>query len=404
MFRTDPEQEITSYSATLPPGLTGKLAGIATCSDAAIEAAKARTGIEELERPSCPASSSIGHTLAGYGVGGALAWAPGGLYLAGPYHGAPLSTVAIDSALVGPFDLGVVIVRSAIRIDPRTAQASIDSSGSDPIPHILDGIPLHLRDIRVYIDRSGFTLNPTSCNVLQSRSVLTGAGADVFSPADDVAAASSDRYQVLGCSNLGFRPKLSLKLIGGQRRGQHPALRAVVRERPGDANIGTAVVTLPPSEFLAQNHIRDICQKGQFERGACPPDSIYGHARAFSPLLAEPLEGPVYLRSSNNPLPDMVAALRGAGGIAINIEGRISSVRGGMRGSFEILPDAPASKFELTLEGGKRGLLENSENLCKNPSYASARFSGQNNATKALKVKVANDCKKHGKGRRGSKR
>ena len=145
MTRTDSEQEITSYSATFPPGLLGKIAGIPDCPDAALEAAKHRSGTEELNSPSCPAASSVGRTLAGYGVGGTLAYAPGNLYLAGPYHGAPLSIAAVDSALVGPFDLGVVVVRSAIRIDPRSAQASIDSAGSDPIPHILKGIPLHLQ-------------------------------------------------------------------------------------------------------------------------------------------------------------------------------------------------------------------------------------------------------------------
>jgi len=407
MTRTDSDQEITSYSATFPPGLTGKLAGIPYCPDQAIEAAKGRTGAEELASPSCPAASSVGHTLAGYGVGGALAWAPGGLYLAGPYHGAPLSIVAIDSALVGPFDLGVIVVRSAIRIDPRTAQASIDSSGSDPIPHIRDGIPLHLRDIRVYVDRPGFTLNPTSCDVLHTTSLLTGAGADVFSSTDDVPATSSDRYQLLGCSSLGFKPKLSLSLIGGTHRGEHPALRAEVTERAGDANIGTATVTLPSSEFLAQRNIRDICQVPAFAAGACPPESIYGHARAESPLLSEALQGPVYLVSDPaHPLPDMVAALRGAGGIRIDIQGRISSVGGGMRGSFEVLPDAPASKFVLTLEGGrKRGLMENEESLCAHPSYASARFSGQNNAPDSFKVKMGTGCKaKHGKHKKGRRR
>jgi hypothetical protein len=407
MTRTDSDQEITSYSATFPPGLTGKLAGIPYCPDAAIAAAAAKSGAEELTSPSCPAASSVGHTLAGYGVGGALAWAPGGLYLAGPYHGSPLSIVAIDSALVGPFDLGVIVVRSAIRIDPRTAQASIDSSGSDPIPHIREGIPLHLRDIRVYVDRPGFTLTPTSCDVLSTTSLLTGAGADVFSSADDVPATSTDRYQLLGCSSLGFGPKLSLALIGGTHRGEHPALRTEVTERPGDANIGTATVTLPSSEFLAQRNIRDICQVPAFQADSCPPESIYGHARATSPLLAEPLEGPVYLLADPaHPLPDMVAALRGAGGIRIDIQGRISSVGGGMRGSFEVLPDAPASRFVLTLEGGrKRGLLENEESLCAHPSFATARFSGQNNAPDAFKVKMGTGCKgkakhKHKGGRR----
>ena len=393
MSRGDAEQEITSYSATFPPGLTGKLAGIPYCPDAAIEAAKQRTGTEELERPSCPAASSVGHTLAGYGVGGALAWASGGLYLAGPYHGAPLSIVAIDSALVGPFDLGVVVVRSAIRVDPLTAQASIDSSGSDPIPHLRDGIPLHLRDIRVYVDRPGFTLNPTSCDVTQTASTLTGAGADPFSAADDDSVTSTDRYQLLGCSELGFAPKLGLKLLGSHRRAGHPALRATVTERPGDANIGTATVTLPQSEFLAQGHLREICQVGQFARGACPPGSVYGHARAFTPLLSEPLEGPVYLESDPaHRLPDMVAALSGDGGIAIDVVGRILSHHGGMGASFEVLPDAPASKFVLTLQGGKRGLLENSESLCAAPAYASMRMSGQDGATEARRVPLGNQC------------
>jgi hypothetical protein len=398
MTRADSDQEITSYSATLPPGLTGKLAGVPYCPDAAIEAAKGRSGTAELESPSCPGASRIGRTLAGYGVEGTLAYAPGGLYLAGPYHGAPLSVVAIDSALVGPFDLGVVVVRSAIRIDRRSARASIDSAGSDPIPHMLRGIPIHLRDIRVYIDRPQFTLNPTDCDPLGSLSTLTGAGADLFSSADDVAATSSDRYQVFNCSALGFSPRLRLKLKGGSRRGQHPALRATVTERPGDANIGTAVVALPHAEFLAQSHIRGICQAAAFATDRCPPVTVYGHARAFSPLLAEPLEGPVVLKSSPNPLPDMVAMLRGDGGIAIDVVGRIDSVRGAMRGSFEGLPDAPASKFVLTLFGGKRGLLENSANLCAAPSYASARFAGQNNATRAWKVEMDTDCGRHGHG------
>ncbi len=153
LTRQDTEQEITSYSATLPPGLLGKIAGIPYCPEAAIAAARQRSGVAERDAPSCPQASRIGRTVAGYGVGPVLTYAPGGLYLAGPYHGSSFSVVAIDSALVGPFDLGVVIVRSAIRVDPITTQVSIDSPGSDPIPHIIDGIPIHLSDVRVYIDK-----------------------------------------------------------------------------------------------------------------------------------------------------------------------------------------------------------------------------------------------------------
>jgi hypothetical protein len=405
MTRNDSEQEITSYSATFPPGLLGKIAGVPFCPDAAIEAAKGRSGTEELQAPSCPAASEIGHTLAGYGVGNVLAYAPGALYLAGPYHGAPLSTVAIDSAIVGPFDLGVVVVRSAIRIDRRSAQVRIDSSGSDPIPHILHGIPLHLRDIRVHVDRFDFTLNPTSCNVLGSLSTLTGAGADLFNPADDVPATSSDRYQAFNCSALGFAPKLSIALHGGVGRAKHPALRAVYVPRAGDANIGTAIVALPPTEFLAQGHIRDVCAAALFAAEACPTESIYGHAATTSPLLSGPLEGPVYLVTDPaRKLPDMVAALRGEDGIAIDIVGRIDSAHGGMQASFEGLPDAPVSKFVLTLQGGHKGLLENSESLCASPQRANARLIGQDNSLEVLKVRLRADCKGRHKGKRGERR
>jgi hypothetical protein len=396
MTRTDGEQEISSYSATFPPGLLAKIAGVGECSDAAIAAAKARTGphggAEELMAPSCPASSLIGHTQAGYGVGGVLAYAPGALYLGGPYHGAPLSTVAIDSATIGPFDLGVVVVRSAIRIDPRTAQASIDSAGSDPIPHILEGIPLHLRDIRVNVDRPDFTRNPTSCDRMAVSSTLGGAGADPFNLADDSIAVSTQRFQVLNCTLLDFKPSLSLRL-GASAHSAYPSLRATYAARPGDANLSGVSVSMPPAVFLAQNHIDTVCTRVQFARDACPAGSIYGHARALTPLMDEALEGPVYLRSSRTAVPDLVAELRGRG-IEIEVPGRIDSSRGGLRANFEGLPDAPVTKFVLTMPGGKRGLLQNGQDLCRAKPRANARFVAQSNATFVAHAKLTVKCKK----------
>lgn len=403
MTRTDAEQEITSYSATFPPGLLGKIAGLGSCPEAAIEAAKAKSGVQELQSPSCPASASIGHTLAGYGVGGVLAYAPGGLYLAGPYKGSQFSVVAIDSALVGPFDLGVVVVRSAIRLDPRTARVSIDSAASDPIPHILEGIPLHLRDIRVYVDRPNFTVNPTSCDPLDASSLLTGAGFDLFEAADDVPAASQDRFQLLGCSDLGFEPRLTLRLRGPTKRSAYPSFRATYRPRAGDANLRFAAVTLPPSLFLAQEHLKTICTNKQFAAEACPPRSIYGKARALTPLMEEPLEGPVYLRTSSNQVPDLVAVLR-ARGIQIEAVGRIDSSAGGIRGVFDILPDAPLSKFTMTLPGGKRGLLVNAEDLCASRRRAHGRFIAHNNATAVLGPRLNVRCSKQRNAKRGKRR
>jgi hypothetical protein len=396
LTRTDTEQEITSYSTVLPPGLLGQVAGIPYCSDAAIEAARHTGGFEEAEHPSCPADTEIGHTVSGYGVGPALEYQPGGLYLAGPFHGSTLSIVAIDSATVGPFDLGTIVVRSAIDVDPQTAQVSLDSSGSDPIPHIIDGIPIHLRDIRIYISRGHFTVNPTSCAPTTVLSTLTGSGAGVGEPSLTSSATAPSPYQAFGCGSLPFAPRLKLRLRGGTTRGDFPALRAELRPRVGDANINSAKVTLPASEFLEQGHIKTICTLPQFAREACPADSVYGTAQAFSPLLAQPLEGSVYLRSApERKLPDLVADLHGGGlGLRIEVVGHIDSVHGGLRASFETAPDAPVSRFVMNLKGGKKGLLVNSEDLCAAPQFADALFIGHNEVGIRLRPKMEVDCKK----------
>ena len=401
LTRSDNEQEITSYSATLPRGLLGRIAGVPYCAEAQIDAAKRQTGAESASNPACPAASLIGHTYTGYGVGSTLAYAPGTLYLAGPYHGSPLSVVAIDSAKVGPFDLGTVVIRSAIRIDRQTAQVSIDSAGSDPIPHILDGFPLRLRDIRIYIDKPNFMINPTSCDPFAVASTLTGAGQRFSDPSDDPSATSSSRYQVSNCSALGFAPRIGLRLKGGHFRGDYPALTAVVRPEPGDSNIGKARVTLPPRLFFAQNHLGTICTLPKYFAHNCPSNSVYGTATAVTPLLDKPLTGPVYLRGNGEErtLPDLVAALSG-NGIEIDLLGKIDSRKGGLRANFDVIPDAPVTSFTMHLFGGKKSLIVNATNTCANPQTANAVFTGQDNQTSDQRVPVKAQCKKGKKGKK----
>lgn len=194
----------------------------------------------------------------------------------------------------------------------------------------------------------------------------------------------SARFQAANCSDLKFKPSLALTLKGGVKRGANPALKAVVKYPPGAgyANIAKAVVTLPHSAFLDQSHIRTVCTRVQFAAKNCPAGSIYGKAKAITPLLNEPLEGPVYLRSSSHPLPDLVMALHGL--VDINVVGRIDSVNGGIRSNFESVPDAPVSKVILEMRGGKRGLIINSRNLCAAPARASADFTGQNGRTESF--------------------
>jgi hypothetical protein len=411
MSRKDSEQEITHFSIKLPPGVIGKLAGVAECSDAAIAQAKAREheggGAEEEASPSCPAASQVGHSLVGSGVGNVLAYAPGKIYLAGPYHGSNLSMVSITAAKVGPFDLGTVVVRFALRINPETAEVFVDATGSDPIPHIVDGIPVHLRDIRAYVDRPEFTLNPTGCDPTSTASTVLGSGLDFASEADDQPVTVSSPFQAADCASLGFKPQLKLSLIGATHRGGTPKFKAVLNARAGDANIGAAQVTLPHSEFLDNAHIKTICTRVVFAQGTvpgekCPADSVYGFAQAITPILSEPLEGPVYLRSSSHQLPDLVAALHN-NQVNIALDGHVEGVNGGIRNTFEAVPDAPVTKFTLEMQGGGKGLLENSTNLCASPHHATAVFTGHNGKLDSFKPLLAVSCHKHGKkkGKRG---
>ncbi len=390
--RDDAEQELTSYSLVLPKGVTGRLAGVPFCSDAAIAAARASIGVAEEANPSCPAASRIGQTISGYGVGAALAYTRGGLYMAGPYNGSPLSVVAIDPAVVGPFDLGTVVVRFAFDLDPRTAQLSM-AAGSDRIPHILRGVPLHLRDVRVSIDRPQFTRNPSSCEPSQLTSTMTGSGARFGDAADDDTAVAHDHFQLLNCRTLGFRPQLGIRLRGSSRRNGYPSMRATFASRGDrDSNLKDIVVTMPHAEFLAQEHIRGICTRPQFEAESCPPSSAYGKAVAYTPLFDQPLRGRVYLRSSSHHVPDLVASLR-SGSVRIVLEGKIGSSHGGIQASFENLPDAPIERFVLTLAGGRRGLLANSVDICASPPRASVKALGQNNVGSVFTTRLRGQCR-----------
>jgi len=389
LTRSDSEAELTRFSATLPSGLVGKLAGVAQCPDAAIAAADAKSGNAELASPSCPPSSKVGRVLGGAGVGSELTYVPGSLYLAGPFGGAPLSIVSIVPAVAGPFDLGVVVVREALNLNPITAQVEVDGSASDPIPTMLEGIPLKLRDLRIYVDRPEFTLNPTSCEEKQIQALAL---------AGSLAAPLAQRFQAADCASLAFKPKLTLKLKGKTRRGGHPAVRSVLTPRPGDANLSGATVLLPPSLQIDNSRINNPCTRVQFNENACPPGSILGTAKAFTPLLDQPLEGPVYFRSNGGEreLPDIVADLRGQ--FRIILVGFIDSRNARIRTRFLNVPDAPVSKFLLNLKGEKGGLLVNNRNLCKGKQRAKLSLKGQNGRRYVTNPVVKTGCRQGGRG------
>lgn len=384
-------QPLAGFDITLPPGLLGHLGGVAICGDSAIATAQARGGegggaVEEAS-PSCPAASQLG-TISVASGSGAPVEVLGRIYLAGPYRGAPLSVVSITPAIVGPLDLGVVVDRVATYVNPTTAQIE---PVTNTIPTIIHGITLDIRSIAAELDRPGFTLNPTHCGPLAS----TGTTTSVL----DQSTPISSPFQASGCAALPFAPKLRLRLEGGTRRHRFPALDAILTAKPGEANSARASVLLPHSEFVEQGHVRTVCTRVQFAARECPPGSVYGHARVFTPLLDVPEEGPVYMRSSSHELPDLVVLLRGPASqpIEIELDARIDSVRGRNRSTFEVIPDAPITRFVLHLQGGRKGLLVNSTNLCTAPKSdrrATVRLTGQNGKRYDTTPLVRNSCQR----------
>jgi len=397
--REDDSQQFSKLTISPPPGLLAKLAGTPACSDAALAAAAAKSGREEQASPSCPPASRIGSVHVGAGAGPAPYYTGGTAYLAGPYKGAPLSMAIVTPAVAGPFDLGTVVTRVALRVDPATTQITAEA---DPIPAILKGIPLDVRSIDLALDKPDFTRTGTSCDPFAVKGLMTSTTGQ--------GAGLQSRYQLGNCANLPFGPSLNLKLVGPTKRNQNPKLVADLKVKEGEANISSVAVRLARSSFLDQSHIRTVCTRVQFAAGAgngaeCPAGSIYGRASATSPLLGYPLAGNVYLRSSSHELPDLVVALQGPAyqPVAIELDGQTDTVKSALRNTFETVPDAPVSSFHLELFGGKRGLVVNSRDICANTYRATVDLTGQNGAHVSRQPVLKAQCGKSRKRHKASK-
>ncbi|HEV2858028.1 MAG TPA: hypothetical protein VGW80_06455 [Solirubrobacterales bacterium] len=384
--RQDGEQNISKIEVTLPKGEIANLKGLAVCPD------------DLAPSGSCPQGSQVGIATTAIGTGAFPLFVPQpgkeptALYLAGPYKGAPYSLVTKAPAQAGPFDFGDIVVRTAIDLNPVTAQVI---AKSDPLPQILEGVPIAYRDVRIEVKKPDFSVNPTSC---EQRYVTT-----TITSVDGTEAHPSVPTKVGDCGALAFGPKLKFRLKGGTHRGDYPALTATMTTGKKEANLARISVTLPHSEFLEQGHIGTVCTRVQFAADNCPAASVYGFARAITPLLDKPLEGPVYMRSSSHPLPDLVADLKGQ--FDIELAGRIDAKNGGIRNTFETVPDAPVTKFVLKMKGGKKSLLVNSRNLCKGkPARATVNMVGQNGKRHNERPIVQNSCGKKSKKGHGGKR
>ena len=369
--RNDGEQEITGFAAQFPPGLTGNLSGIPFCSEAAIEVARRKTGSEEEASPSCPVASEIGHTIAEAGVGSVLAQAPGKLYLGGPYAGAPFSVVSVTSAHVGPFDLGTVVVHLPLDINPETAQVTIPAGAADQIPHIIKGIVIHVRNVRVYVSRPDFMLNPTSCAPQTLSATVIGGGANPVNPAGYDPVTVNDPFQAADCASLKFEPKFAASTSGKTSKANgaslHVALTYPANALGNDANIKYVKVDLPKALPSRLTTLQKACLQKEFRANpaSCPPESLIGTARAVTPILPVPLEGPVYFVSNGGEaFPNLIMVLQGDG-VTIDLVGdTFISPAGVTSSTFNAIPDQPVSSFELNLPEKKFSALGTNKNLC----------------------------------------
>jgi hypothetical protein len=381
--RPDGQEFIDGATVDLPRGLTAKLKGVALCGDA-----QATAG-------TCPIQSRVGTVKVGVGPGTHPFFLGGSVSLTGPYQGAPYGLSVAVPAIAGPFDLGTVVVRQALFVNPVDAHIR---AVSDPLPTIVGGVPPRIRSIDIDVDRPSFMINPTSCAAKRVTASLHSQQGSVVSVAE--------RFQAGDCQALGFKPRLGLRFTGkGQTSdGDHPGLNARIVEPRGQANIAKAQVALPLSVALDPSNANGLCEfaEGQKPDPKCPKGSIIGEARAVTPLLNHPLAGKVYFVKGirKDPksgrlirtLPTLLVTLRGE--IAINLRGTTSVKHGKLVSTFAAAPDAAVSRFDLSLKGGKGGILvvTTNRNLCRARQVAQTRIVAHNAKSINTDTPIATHC------------
>jgi hypothetical protein len=344
LSRNDGEQDFSGIATTLPPGLVGMISQVPLC-----EEAQANAG-------SCPEASKIGTTTVTAGAGSQPFPITGKVYLTAPYNGAPFGLSIVVPAKAGPFNLGNVVVRAAITIDPSTSAVTVTSG---PIPQMRDGVLFRVKSINVTIDRPGFILNPTNC---ESQTI-----AATIAAAQGAKASVSSHFAVSGCPSLSFKPSFTASTQGKTSKAQGASLDTKVSfPASGEVNIRSVRVELPVQLPSRLTTLQKACPAATFQvnPASCPPESIVGIAKASTPVLPVTLEGPAYLVShAAESFPNLVVILQGDG-VRVDLTGLTDIKKGVTSSTFASIPDVPVSSFELYLPEGPHSALAANGNLC----------------------------------------
>ena len=259
-----------------------------------------------------------------------------------------------------------------------------------------------MRSIQVNIDKPNFTINPTNCSPFTVDSQGIGNQGTV--------ADFSSYLQVVNCTRLPFRPTMAIRLLGKRgeaRRAKNPELRFDLTTRPGDANIKSLSVTLSSAFAIDQRHLGNICSEKELTERNCAGRTPIGKASTVTPLLDQPLSGPVYAVSGSGGLPKIAFILDGQVDLVPRAETKTITKGGAgrLQTTVPVIPDAPIGHFALTVFGGKKGYLVNTRDICARPPVTQIAYVAQNGKTRSESVKVrAAACGKESKRPKGHSR
>jgi hypothetical protein len=346
--RSDADQHMQGVSVTMPKGLLGSLVGLPLCGEA-----QANAG-------SCDSASQIGTVTAGAGTGPTPFYVTGGkVYMTTSYKGAPYGLSVVVPTKAGPFDLGTVVVRAKVEVDPHTAQLTVTT---DPLPQVVGGVPVDLRLVNVTINRPDFVFNPTDC----AKSSVTGNVTGI----QGTTVSVSEPFQVTNCAALKFPPRFTVHTNGKTSRKNGASLDAKLTYPKSIlgkvVNISKVKVSLPKQLPSRLETLQKACPAATFETNpaACPSVSRIGTATASTPVLPVPLNGPVYFVShGGQAFPDLIVVLQGYG-VTVDLVGNTLISKGITSTTFNTVPDVPVGSFELKLPQGPHSALAANGNLC----------------------------------------
>jgi hypothetical protein len=356
--RPDGSEDIARVATLLPPGLAGSLKGVPVCSDAQADAG------------TCPAATRVGSVSAQAGSGAAPVTLSGSVSLTGPTDGGLAGLAIALAGLVGPVDLGTVVVRASIALRPDGGL----TVRTRPLPQMVGGVPVSIRSLALTLDRPGFILNSSSCAPQQVTALLDGAGGS--------SATVSAPYQATDCLGLHFAPHLeaSIGARGKTASGVHAPLSTVITVPDGQSSTAIAKVDLPNAIGIDLMQLSKACPAAAYAAGTCPASSQIGTASASTPLLATALSGPVNLAVAHaGELPGLALTLRGA--VTLSLFGTVPlpGADGVIHNTFAGIPDVPLARFELAFSGGANSPLILERDVCHGPRQTvRAQFSGHN--------------------------